>query len=65
MAPKKKTEKAVVTNIVRKEYKFTKANVTLSFTLRNDIPQELSDFKELLGLAREEVSEDLEAVKRK
>ena len=65
MATKKKTEKAVATNIVRKEYKFTKANVTLSFTLRNDIPQELADFKELLGMAREEVSEDLEAIKRK
>jgi len=65
MVTKKKIEKIVTTNIVRKEYKYEKAGVTLSFVLRNDIPQELSAFKDLLGTAREEVSKDLETLKSK
>lgn len=64
MTQRKPTTKVQVSNVLRKTYAYTKGDVNLQFALRVDIPQELESFKELLGIAREEVSKDLEELKR-
>ncbi len=42
-----------------KNFNYTKGKVSLSFTLRIDIKNELKDFLELLKVATEEVEEEL------
>ncbi len=46
-------------NIVRKEYKYSQNDINLSFTLRQDVKQEMKIFLGLLKVAIAEVEEDL------
>lgn len=46
-------------NITNKTFSYSKANVTLSFTLRTDIKQDLKNFLELLKVAQEEIEDEI------
>jgi hypothetical protein len=46
-------------NTVNKNFKYEKGKVSLNFTLRTDIKNELKDFLELLKVAQREVEEDI------
>jgi hypothetical protein len=46
-------------NTTSKNFSYSKGKVRLSFTLRNDIKQELKDFLELLKVAQEEVTNEI------
>jgi len=46
-------------NKVTKNFNFSKGKCTLSFNLRTDIKTELRDFLDLLKVAEQEVSEEL------
>jgi len=59
-APKNKKVEVKSSSISRKEFSYEKAGVTLSFTLRTDVPQELLVFRELLETAFKQVSEEIE-----
>lgn len=46
-------------SIERREFRFSRNNVNLSFSLRIDIKQELKDFLELLKAAQEAVEREI------
>ncbi len=54
---RKKLKQNHVTN---RTFSYSKGDVSLNFTLRIDIKDQLKDFKELLEKAVEEVSEEIE-----
>lgn len=43
-----------------KNFSYSKGDVSLNFSLRTDIKQELKDFSELLKVAIEEVNKEIE-----
>lgn len=47
-------------NTTSKNFSYSLGEVTLAFSLRTDIKQQLKDFTELLKVAAKEVSEELE-----
>lgn len=47
-------------NKVTKQFSYVKGKVSLNFTLRTDIKNELKDFLECLKVAQKEVEKELE-----
>jgi len=47
-------------NVTNKTFNYAKGKVTLNFTLRTDVKNELKDFLELLKVAQEEVKNEIE-----
>jgi hypothetical protein len=54
-----KNTQVVTDNKTNKSFKYTKGDVTLSFTLRVDIKTELKDFLECLKVATAEIENEL------
>lgn len=50
-------------NIENKTYSYSLRGVNLSFTLRSDIPEEMTDFLELLELAKQDITSQLSKLK--
>ena len=47
-------------HITNRTFNYSKGDITLNFTLRIDIKDQLKDFKELLEMAVKEISEEIE-----
>ena len=52
-------KKVKTNNTIQKNFSYSKGSVSLSFSLRTDIKQELKDFIELLKIAQEEVNKEI------
>jgi len=46
-------------NTTNKSFSYSKGKVSLNFTLRTDVKNELKDFNDLLKVAQKEVQEEL------
>lgn len=53
----------ITNNTTSKNYDYAQGKVTLRFSLRTDIKQEMKDFLELLGIAQRQIEEDLKGLK--
>ena len=52
-------KKVKTNNTIQKNFSYSKGRVSLNFSLRTDIKQELKDFIELLKIAQEEVNKEI------
>ena len=52
-------KKVKINNTTSKNFSYSKGRVSLNFSLRTDIKQELKDFIELLKVAQEEVNKEI------
>lgn len=53
------------TGVVQRQFKYSLDGVNLDFTLRIDVKKELKDFLELLKIAEQDVSEELNKISDK
>jgi len=51
--------KVKTNNTIQKNFSYSKSNISLNFSLRTDIKQELKYFIELLKIAQEEVIKEI------
>ena len=59
-------EPSVITaHVERKQYSYEKNGTTLAFTLRQDVPSEMKDFKQMMEIAVKEIEADLERQKNR
>ena len=52
-------KKVKTNNTTSKNFSYSKGSVSLNFSLRIDIKQELKDFLELLKVAQEEITKEI------
>ena len=52
-------KKVKTNNTIQKNFSYSKGRVSLNFSLRTDIKQELKDFIELLKIDQEEVIKEI------
>jgi hypothetical protein len=62
MVSKNNIPKLERTSVTRKQFDYKIGNVTLNFSLRNDVKQELRAFQEILTAAQKDVQDEINKI---